>query len=173
MVPASSTSAVGLWKIQAPGNAPYIRARVSARTSGTVWAYLEPVGVPNGSIQIPFTPSVTTGTTIAGWIDTTSMSELSIQISAVTTTAVTVQGTNDPTGTVFQSIQYNGDNNSNLATANVISGVVTASIVNPVHKWVRFQVTTTGTVFTVQGLTARFGQSLKLNATQSSIGIQG
>jgi hypothetical protein len=169
----STTSTVGLWKIQVPGNTPYIRARVSARTSGTIWAFLEPVGVPNGNIQLPFTPSVTTANTLVGWIDTSGISELSIQISGITATVVTVQGTNDPTGTTVQSIQTISDNTPNQATATTIFATGSYSITNPVHKWVRFQVTTTGTVLTIQGATARFGQSMKLNAAQSSIGIQG
>jgi len=169
----STTSAPGLWKIMVPDTANYIRARVSSRTSGTIWAYLEPFGNVTGTIQLPFTPSVTTANTLIGWIDTTGMSEISIQVSAVTTTVVTVQGTNDPTGTTIQSVQVNTDNSSNQATANTITAAVTASLLNPIHKWVRFQVTTTGTVFTIQGATARFGQSLKLNAAQSTIGIQG
>jgi hypothetical protein len=172
-VPVSTTSVVGVWKIQIPANAQYIRARVSARTSGTIWAYLEPVGIPNNTIHIPFTPSVTTANTLVGWIDTTGISEIALQVSAVTTTVVTVQGTNDPTGTVVQSVQVSNDNSSNQAIATTIAAAQTASIINPVHKWIRFQVTTTGTVFTIQGVTARFGQSLKLNAAQSSVGIQG
>jgi hypothetical protein len=169
----STTSAPGLWKIMTPDTANYIRARVSARTSGTIWAFLEPFGNATGTIQVPFIPSVTTANTLVGWIDTSGISEINMQISAVTTTVVTVQGTNDPTGTVVQSIQVNSDNSSNQSTTNTISGAMSASIVNPIHKWVRFQVTTTGTVFTIQGVTARFGQSLKLNAAQSTIGIQG
>jgi hypothetical protein len=173
MVPASSTTAPGLWKIMVPDTANYIRARVSSRTSGTIWAFLEPFGNTTGTIQIPFIPSVTSAATLVGWIDTTGISEINMQISAITTTVVTVQATNDPTGTTVQSIQVNSDNASNQATATTIFATGSYSIVNPIHKWVRFQVTTTGTVLTIQGVTARYGQSLKLNAAQSSIGIQG
>lgn len=173
LAPASTTSTPGLWKVQTPTTANYLRARVSAWTSGTVWAFVEPVSVANGTVHIPFTPSVTSGATLVGWIDTTGISEIAMQVSAVTTTVITAQGTNNPSGATVQSIQLNSDNSANQGVVNTLSSVITASVINPVHKWVRFQVTTTGTVFTIQGVTARFGQSLKLNAAQSTVGITG
>lgn len=169
----STTTVAGLWKVFVPTTASYVRARVSARTSGTIWAYLEPVSTSSATVQLPFTPTVTAAATILGWIDTTGMAEIALQVSSVTTTVVTVQGTNDPTGAVVQSIQANSDNTSNQTPSNTIASAITGSVVNPVHKWIRFQVTTTGTVFTVQGATARYGQSFKINAAQSSVGIQG
>ena len=169
----TSTTAVGLWKIYVPTTAKYIRVNVSAWTSGTIWCYLDPVYSTNQTITVPFTPSVTSGANLTGWINTTGINEVIIQVSAVTTTVVTAQGTNDPTGTTVQSIQLNNDNSANQAVSNTFAAAGTFNIINPHHKWVRFQVTTTGTVLTIQGASARFGQSLGLNAGQATIGLNG
>jgi len=171
--PVSTTTTAGLYRIQVPTSALYIRARVSSYTSGTVWVYLEPFGVANAAIKLPYTPGITSGQTITGWIDVSGMSELGIRISAATTTVVTAQGTDDPTGTDIQSINVLSDNSANQTATQTISAAGTYSIINPIHKWVRFQVTTTGTVLTVQGVAARFGQSLKLNGSQSTVGVAG
>jgi hypothetical protein len=173
MVPASSTTTVGLWKVLVPGNASYVRARVSARTSGTIWAYLEPVGVPNGTIQLPFTPSVTSGSLLVGWLDSTGMSEIVMHVSAVTTTVVSASGTNDPTGAVAQGVALSGDNSTGQTPVTTMNSPMTGSLVNPIHKWIRFAVNTTGTIFTIQGVTARFGQSFKLAGNQSTISLPG
>ena len=171
--PVGSTTTAGLYRIQVPTSAQYIRARVSSYTGGTVWVYLEPYGVANADIKIPYTPGINSGQTVSGWIDVSGMSEIGIRLSAVTTTVVTAQGTNDPTGADVQSINVLSDNSSNQTSAQTIAAAGTFSIINPVHKWVRFQITTTGTVLTVQGVSARFGQSIKLNGSQSTVGLGG
>lgn len=166
----TSATAVGLWKIQVPATANYIRANVSAWTSGTIWFFLESWNQNNLSIIMPWTYTVTTGNTLVGPFDASNIAELSIQVSAVTTTVITAQGTNDPSGTTWVSIPLIADNSANQALATTFSAAGTFSIVNPAYKWIRFQCTTTGTVLTVQGVAARYGQGVKLSAGQGSVG---
>ena len=173
LAPVSSVSAAGLWSILIPAGYNYLRVNISAWTSGTIWAFLESANANNLALMLPFTPSVTSGANLTGWINTAGFSEIGIRVSAVTTTVVTAQGTNDPTGTDVQSINLLSDNSANQAAAQTFAAAGTFSIVNPVHKWVRFQVTTTGTVLTIQGVAGRLGQSLKLDGAQSTVGLNG
>lgn len=178
----TSTTAAGMWQIQltnassGSATAPvqhFFRARVSAYTSGTIWFYFEPQTVTNKTLMMPWTPTVTSGQTLSGWIDASGISELNIQVSAITTTVVTAQGTDDPTGTAVNTVPVNNDNSANQANTATITTAGKFLVINPSYKWIRLQVTTTGTVLTVQGVIAKYGQNIKLNPNQSTIGLNG
>lgn len=168
-VQVTSATAVGLWLATLPANAAFVRYNVTAWTSGTIWCYVESWGQANGIMQLPWTPTVTSGQTLAGWFDASGLAALLIRFSAVTTCVVTVQGTNDPTGT-----DVNGIAAQDGVTVNATStATITAAGVWRVNlqgwKWVRVQVTTTGTVLTVQGIVAIMGQVLGLTSIGNSI----
>lgn len=168
-VQASSTTAPGLWLASLPANAAFVRYNVTAWTSGTIWGFVEPWNQTNGVIQLPWTPTVTSGQTLAGWFDASGINSLLIRISAVTTTVVTVQGTNDPSGTDVDTINVHDTKTANASGASTITAANTFRALLVGHKWVRVQVTTTGTVLTVQGITATLGQIFSLSSSGNSV----
>ena len=163
---ASSTVAPGLFLCAVPQSTTttnYLRAQMTAYTSGTAVIDVAPYGQYNTSILLPWTYTVTSGNTLMGPIDAAGMSEIDIQISAITTTVITAQGTNDPSLTTWDTLpvqdqKVQGTGSLTMAAAS------TYRVMPSGFKYVRFQVTTTGTVLTVQGIVAHYGQTLALNA---------
>ena len=165
----STATAVGLWMIAAPSGATvYFRANMTAYTSGTVNALLTSVGQPSAVVALPWNYTVTSGQTVIGPIDITGMSEIAIQISAVTTTVLTAQGTNDPSQTTWDTIAVQ-EVKSQTAGALTITAAGTYRMSVAGYKWFRLQCTTTGTVLTVQGACARLGSPLGVSAYGGSI----
>ena len=156
---ASTATAPGLWVLNPPNGASgqvLIRANMTAYTSGTVYADLASVGQVGGIITLPWTYTVTSGATLVGPLNVSGMSGWDIQISALTTTVLTAQGTNDPTLTTWDTLGVILANGS-TAAAQTISAAGTYRIGLGGYKYARIQCTTTGTVNTVQGITARLG----------------
>ena len=167
-VNVTSATAPGLWKVTIPTNHQYFRFNCTAYTSGTIWCHLDPWTVGQ-VIQLPWSYTVTTDNTLMSWIDASQISEIMIRMSAITTTVYTLQGTNDPGASdlVGLEVQEIGTVTSNGATT--ISAAGSFKSIMQGFKWVRLQCTTTGTVATVQGLTARLGTPLSLAAYGNSI----
>ena len=168
---ATTATANGLWIVMIPtgvgSQTVGIRARMSAYTSGTAQFFVAPCGSPNAAIVMPWVYSVTSGNTIMGPIDASGLSEISIQLSAVTTTGLTAQGTNDPSLTTWQTIPVQDVNGT--VSAATMTAALTYKFSPSGYKWVRIQCTTTGTVLTVQGLQAKLGSTTTLSSTGSSI----
>jgi hypothetical protein len=168
---ASSTTAVGIFSINLPtgtGNGIlYLRANMTAYTSGTVYATLTPGGV-NAVVPAPWTYTVTAGQTLVGPMDTNGFTEVYLQISAITTTVLTVQGTNDLTQTTWDTIPAQEVKSQN-GSVLTITAAGTYRAVLAGYKWYRVQVTTTGTVLTVQGVTLRSGAVVNLSAYGSAV----
>jgi hypothetical protein len=168
-VNVTSTTAAGLWIVNVPVNHRFFRFNCTAYTSGTIWGFVEPWGKPNAVCLLPFTYSVTSGNSITNWIDASGFSEIDITLSAVTTTVLTVQGTNDPTGADVRALPVQDANSSTTTGATTITAAG-AYRINPFgYKWVRVQVTTTGTVLTIQGISAKIGQSVSLTSLGNSV----
>jgi hypothetical protein len=167
----TSATANGLWLAELPNSANmFIRANMTAFTSGSVYFFVQPYGVANARLTLPWTYTVTSGQTLVGPIDASGFSELDIQISAVTTTVLTVQGTNDPSVTTWINLPV-----INATTAAASAATITAAgnfrAQTAGFKWVRVQVTTTGTVLTVQGVSTVVGQSLLLTSIGNDVGV--
>jgi hypothetical protein len=161
---------VGLWQFVAPAGATvYIRANMTAWTSGSVMAFVAPVGVPNGCIMLPWSYSVTSGQNIIGPIDVSGMSEVSLYVTALTTTVIIPYGTIDPTLTTWTTIagQYAISNSTSSTLSS--SGVYRVPTGN--YKWIQYQVTTTGTALTIQGAQAKIGTNPVLSSAGNSIGV--
>ena len=156
----TTSTTVGLWQVIAPqvplGQVCQIRVLMSAYTSGTVYADILSLGQAGAAILLPWTYSVTSGATLAGPFNTAGVDEYAIQVSAVTTTVLTVQGTNDPSLTTWDTVPVTlADATTTVATTITTAGTYRWSAAG--YKYMRVQVTTTGTVLTVQGLSARLG----------------
>ena len=156
----TTSTTVGLWQVIAPqvplGQVCQIRVLMSAYTSGTVYADILSLGQAGAAVLLPWTYSVTSGATLAGPFNTAGVDEYAIQVSAVTTTVLTVQGTNDPSLTTWDTVPVTLAD----ATTSVSLTITTAGTYRwsaAAYKYMRVQVTTTGTVLTVQGLSARLG----------------
>jgi hypothetical protein len=155
----NSATAAGLWMWEAPINAQYFRFNCSAFTSGNINVFLDP-WVNGNTIQLPWTYTVTSGQTLVPFFDTNNIQQIVVRLSAVTTTVLTVQGTNDISGTdVFPIAGKDiGSTTSNSSATITAAGTF---VFNPSGaKWARVQCTTTGTVLTVQGITAVLGAPL-------------
>ena len=164
----STTSTVGLWMIDAPaGSTVYLRATMTAYTSGSVNALLVPGGVQSAVIPLPWTYTVTTGNSLVAAMDVSGVSDIAIQISAITTTVLTAQGTNDPSLTTWDTIPVQEVKSQN-AGALTITAAGTYRMNVGGYKWFRLQCTTTGTVLTVQGVIARLGASMVLSSFGNS-----
>ena len=167
-VTATSSTAVGEWLIQIPTNHYFFRYNVTAWTSGTIWGFLDAWNL--GSVlQQPWSPTVTSGQTLMPWTDASGIAELMIRLSAITTCVFTVQGTNDPAGTDVSTLQVQEANTAASTGASTITAAGSFRAQTMGFKWVRVQCTTTGTVATVQGITARLGFPLLLTSTGDSI----
>ena len=165
----STATAVGLWQIPAPAGATvYLRANMTAYTSGTVYALLSSAGQPSAIITLPWTYTVTTGNTVVGPLDVSGFSELYAQISAVTTTVLTAQGTNDPTLTTWDTLPLQ-EVKSQTAGVLTITAAGSYKVSVSGYRWFRLQCTTTGTVLTVQGVAARIGTPLSLSSYGNSL----
>ena len=168
-VQVTQTTTVGLWLATLPTNAQFVRYNVSAWTSGTIWGYVEPWQQTNGIIQLPWAPSVTSGQTISGWIDASGINSLLLRVSAITTTQLQFQGTNDPTGTDADPLLASaGASITTVPTVSLaLAGTFRAVLTG--HKWVRVQVTGTGTVCTIQGISATLGPIAAVSASGNSV----
>ena len=182
--PASSAStttasANGLFFVSAPpatnmvqgASTVYIRANMTAYTSGTVYFFVQSAAVPNAHVVLPWTYTVTSGQTVLGPIEATGFSEFSVQISAMTTTVLTAQGTNDPTLTTYATLPVINGSSAAVASAATITGAGTYRINPQGYKWIRLQCTTTGTVLTVQGIAGILGQQVTLTSIGNDIGV--
>jgi len=148
----------------------YVRANMTAYTSGTVYFHVQSAAVPNARILLPWIYSVTSGQTLTGPIEATGLSEVDVQISAITTTVLTAQGTNDPTLVTWQTIPVI-QSQAQVASALSMAAVATYRMNPNGYKWFRIQVTTTGTVLTVQGISATLGQQVVLTSAGNDIGV--
>ena len=174
----STATANGLFFVSAPpatnivqgSGAVLIRANMTAYTSGTVYFFVQSGAVPNARILLPWVYSVTSGATITGPIECSGISEVSIQLSAVTTTVLTIQGSSDPSLTTWQTIPVI-QSQAIAASALTITAAGTFRFNPNGYKWFRIQVTTTGTVLTVQGVTATFGQQIILTSVGNDVGV--
>lgn len=163
-VNVGSSTAPGLWVWNAPTDAAFFRFNVTAYTSGTIWSYLEPYAI-GMSIAMPWTPTVTSGQTIMPFVDASMFAEIGVQVSAVTTTVAIPQGTNDPTGTTVNSIGFKDATSPTSAGSTTISAATPNAVFQPAgHKWIRLQCITTGTVFTIQGITGVIGTQTNVTA---------
>ena len=166
---ANNTTVTGLWQIiSTNGATAYIRAIMTAYTSGSVYAALTPFSSPSSLVLSPWSYTVTSGQTLVGPLDASNFSELGIQISAVTTTVLTVQGTNDPTLTTWDTIPVQEAKSQNAGATTITAAGTYRALLGP-YKWVRVQVTTTGTVLTVQGVVLRSGSPIALSSFGNSI----
>ena len=160
-VAVSGTLSTGLFSAQAPiGDTVYLRLRLTGNaTTGSVMAFLEP-DLPNAAIVLPQTFTVTSGNNLMPPIDVAGMTEIAIQVSAITGAAYTLQGTNDPTlnTTNWVNVSLIGANNSSFATAN--SAQFYVGRVKEYH-WARLVCTTTGTAATIS-LKGNYGTSSNL-----------
>ena len=167
---ATTASAVGLWAVRAPkGDVVYIRARADTWTSGTVLALIAPAQA-QGMVTLPWRPTVTAGVNLVDVIDTSGMAEISVHVSAVTGAAVTAYVTNDPTLTTWDTIALQSGRN-NSGTWSTISAAGVYRLLPNGYRWAKFTATTTGTVLTVQGLQARFGDQVALGGAGNSLTI--
>jgi hypothetical protein len=166
----TTAAANGLWLIETPpavgSQQLLVRASMTSYTSGTAYFFVTPQSV-NQSIPMPWVYSVTSGATLVGPIEASGLSEVSIQLSAVTTTVLTAQGTNDPTSTTWQTIPSQDVNGT--VGVGTMTAALTYRFVPSGYKWVRIQVTTTGTVLTVQGVQAKLGQVTNISSIGSSV----
>lgn len=164
-VNVTGATANGLWLINMPtGNVVNFRVNCTAYTSGTTYALLTPQG-SNNMVPLPWTYSVTSGQTLCGPIDVADFSEVSLQLSAVTGTTVTAQGTNDSSLTTWDTISLQ-DRQAVIPIANYNA---TFRAQTGGYRWFRLQITGSGSVLTVQGISARRGPAIGLNASGSSI----
>ena len=165
----STATATGLWLIVSPiGASSYIRANMTAYTSGTVYALLTPFSTSSAVVPLNWTYTVTSGASVIPVMDVSSFSEIYAQISAVTTTVLTAQGTNDPTQATWDTIPVQ-EVKSQTAGARTITAAGTYKMSVGGYKWFRLQCTTTGTVLTVQGVAARTGSPITLNSYGNSV----
>lgn len=171
-VQVTQSTTVGLWLATLPTNAQFVRYNVSAWTSGTIWGYVEPWQQANGIIQLPWAPSVTNGQTISGWIDASGINSLLIRVSAITTTQLQFQGTNDPSGTDTDNIPAQDAKTANAVPSTAMTAAQTWRAILSGHKWVRVQVTTTGTVCTIQGISATLGPIAAVSSASNSVNAQ-
>ena len=165
--PANSTNtttstANGLYVVEVPAGVGsqtvYIQAKMTSYTSGTAYFFVAPQQ-PQQKILIPWTYTVTSGQTLVGPIEASNLSELDVQLSAITTTVFTAQGTNDPTLATWVSLPVQDLALVSSAGALTITAASTYRIQPNGAKWIRIQCTTTGTVATVQGIAATVGSS--------------
>jgi hypothetical protein len=164
----SSSTTVGLWLVPAPnGSTVYLRATMTAYVSGSVYAILSPAGQPSATITLPWTYTVTSAQTVMGPLDTSGLAEVNVQISAMTTTVLTAQGSNDPTLTTWDTIPIQDVKVSGIG-ALTITAASSYRFAPAGYRWMRLQVTTTGTVLTIQGISARLGPPNMISAYGSS-----
>ena len=154
----TTTTANGLWQVNPPNGANVqIRANMTAYTSGTVYADLAPAAQANATIVLPWTYSVTSGAVIVGPTLSSGFAEFSIQIAAITTTVLTVQGTNDPTLTTWNTIPVVAADAATNVSLITISAAGSFRWSAAGYKYTRVVVSTTGTVLTVTGVQGRLG----------------
>ena len=153
----TTSTANGLWSVNVPNGANVqIRTNMTAWTSGTAYADLVNASGNAGAIFLPWTYTVTSGQNVVAPVNVSGLSEVDVQISAVTTTVLTAQGTNDPTLTTWDTLQAFVANGAALQ-GSTLSAAATYRIGLGGYKYFRLAVTTTGTVLTVQGITGRIG----------------
>ena len=175
----STATANGLFQINIPSgitSVVYVQAIMSAYTSGTVYFYLAPQ-TPNTKVLLPWTYGITSGNILVGPIDTSGFSEVDIQISANTGVSLQAQGTNDPSFTTWGAIGSQASSSTTgLATASSYLTITTTDTFRMQtlgYKWFRIQCTVTGTVLTIQGVSAVIGQPQLLSALGNSIAVTG
>jgi hypothetical protein len=174
----TTATANGFWFVDAPSatglTASYvqIRATFTAYTSGTAYFLVSAQSQANAVILLPWTYAVTTGTTVIGPLDVSGISEIDLHMTAITTAVYTWQGTNDPTLTTWNPIDVQ-DTGAQATGAATIAAVPTGAwrMVPSGFKWARLQCTTTGTVWTVQGVSAKLGQVNVLGGYGNAVAI--
>ena len=163
----------GLWLVSAPNGVGsqtvFVRANMTAYTSGTVYFFVQSQATPGARVILPWTYTVTSATTLLGPIEASSFTEIDLQISAITTTVYTAQGTNDPTLTTWSGIPAISVG-TQAASVATMPTALTYRIMPNGYKWIRIQCTTTGTVATIQGAVGTIGQQMLLTAFGNDIG---
>lgn len=168
----TTATANGLWYVSLPANNQNIlvRANMTSYSSGTAYFFAQ-ANLPASRVMLPWTYTVTSGQTLMGPIDATGFTCIDVQLSAVTTTVVTAQGTNDPTLTTWVSLPVISGG-TQAAAASTLTAALTYRVNPEAYKWVRLQVTTTGTVLTVQGISGLIGQQpLLLTSIGNDMGV--
>ncbi|CAK9250668.1 unnamed protein product [Sphagnum jensenii] len=177
--PASSASgstatANGLWLAEIPAGVGsqvvLVRATLTAYTSGTVYFFVAPAN-PNQKVLLPWVYTVTSANNMVGPIECSNFSEIDFQISAITTTVYTAQGTNDPTLATWFSLPVQDLGLNTSVGAQTITAASTYRIQPSGFKWIRIQCTTTGTVATVQGVCGVIGSPVNFTGFGSAIAV--
>ena len=172
----TTTTANGLWfvpPIVATGTSSqliYIRVNMTAYTSGTVYASLANADKPNSKVLLPWTYTVTSGQNVLNAIDASGVQSISVQISAITTTVLTAQGSNDPTFATYVALPAIIPTTQS-ASVGTMSTAATYRFSPQGYKYVRIQVSTTGTVLSIQGITATLGQDILTQSFGNDIGV--
>ena len=168
----STTTANGLFLVEIPAGVAsqivYIRANMTAFTSGTVYFFAAP-NSDKQRVLMPWTYTVTSGQNLVAPIEASAFSEIDVQISAITTTVFTAQGTNDPTLTTFVALPAISAG-TQAASVGTLSAALSYRIMTNGYKWIRIQCTTTGTVATIQGVVGSLGNQILLTAFGNDIG---
>ena len=172
----SSSTANGVWFIppivsSGTSNQSYlVRAIATAYVSGTVYADICAADKYNQKLILPWTYTVTSGQLVMSPIDASNIAAISVQISAITTTVLTAQGSNDPTFTTYTTLPVSSIGSS-TSSVGTMSAAVTYKFSPMGMKYVRIACTTTGTVLSIQGITATFGTETNLTSFGNDLGI--
>ncbi len=160
---ASSTNKNGVWTVYAPTSSGTVfRVVMTSYTSGTVVALLTPI-TRNMKISVPWSPTVIANTNLTPVLDATGMSELTVQISAISGVTYSVQGTNDPTLTTWLAVPTNVVGSS-VGAAFVMNGVNTFRANVMGMRWIRIRCIVAGASAAIQGITATYGQTIQLSS---------
>ena len=168
-VGVTSTTTAGLWLASLPDTAIQVRYNVTAWTSGTIWGFVESWQNPNAVVILPFVPTVTSGQTLIGPLDVSGISEITVHITAATTTQLTFQGSNDPTFTAAVTLTVQDTTSPNSTGSGAAVYTTPQKIITQGFKWFRAQCTTTGTVLTVQGASATLGSRIALTTAGNAL----
>ena len=175
----TTATANGLWYVMLPSAigttiSPniFIRANMGSYTSGTAYFFASSASMPNAMLSLPWTYTVTTANTVVGPLDASGIQEIDVQMSAITTAVYTWQGTNDPSLTTWNPIDVQDTGTQTTGAATIAAAPTGAwRMVPSGFRWVRLQCTTTGTVFTVQGVVAKFGNVTVLGGYGNAVAI--
>ena len=169
----TTATANGLFSINVPAGVGsqtvLIRANMTAYTSGTVYFFVE-ASVQGARVLLPWVYTVTSGNTLVGPLEASGFSEIDVQISAITTTVYTAQGTNDPTAATWAALPVQNWTTQG-ASAATLTAAATYRIQTNGYKFIRVQCTTTGTVGTIQGVAGTLGQPILLTNFGNDIGV--
>ncbi len=173
---ASTTTATanGLWLVESPAgvgsDSVFIRANMTSYTSGQAYFFAASQASPNSRVILPWMYTITSGNTLIGPLEASGFSEVDVQISTLTTTVYTAQGTNDPTLSTWVTVPVISET-TQAAAIQTLNSANTFRIMTNGFKWIRVQCTTTGTVGTIQGVVGVIGQQMVLTSYGNDIGV--